>query len=461
MIFEDAKGKRWIKIKILFLISLLMLLAALSIHALNLYKIIDLPIIKTLTTNFFNVMKKMFIYYLFITTILGFFRMFILYFFCFRQLWRKKLLSEHRHINKDLFNQYRPRVTVIVPVYNEEIVISRTIKSLLKSDYPLAEILIIDDGSTDQTGAIILKEFAKERKVKLIEKINGGKSSALNLGLKRAIGEIIITIDADTVFHKSTISYLVESFSDPRVAAVSGNCKIGNKINYLTLWQHIEYVTSNNLDKRALEELNCITVVPGSNSAWRKSAMEEVGFYHNDTLAEDSELTLRILNAGYKINFDDRAVSYEECPETIKGFIKQRDRWSYGILQVAWKHKKNILTSSNKNLKYFAIPSLLFSYLLLLTAPLIDIIFIVALLTGTTSVYFFALLFYLTDFLNSFIAFRIGKEKMKPLIWIFVQRLGYRYLLAYVTWKAVIRALKGNRVGWRKLSRSGNNSFKL
>lgn len=460
MIFEDTKGNRWLKIKIIFFTSLLILLGALLIHALQLYKITNLPLINAIIIRFFNGLKSMLIYYLVITTVLGFFRMFVLFFFCFRQLRRKKILSTYRRENKDLFRRYRPRVTVIIPVYNEEIIIRRTIRSLLKSNYPLAEILIVDDGSTDRTAAIVSKYFSHFQKVKLIKKKNGGKSSALNLGIKRAIGDIIITIDADTIFPKSTISQLVESFSDPRVAAVSGNCKVGNKINYLTQWQHIEYVTSNNLDKRAFEEMNCITVVPGSNSAWRKSVIEEVGYYQDDTLAEDSELTLRILNAGYKITYDDRAISYEECPETISGFIKQRDRWSYGILQVAWKHKKNILMSSNKTLKYFAIPSLLFSYLLFLTSPLIDIIFIISLLSGTTSVYYFALLFYLTDFSNSFIAFKIGKENMKPLLWIFIQRIGYRYLLAYVTWKAVIKAFRGYREGWRKLNRSGNNLYK-
>lgn len=438
----------------------LLLLAAFSAYVLNMYKIINHPLTTAIDLYMIDAIITTFSTYLAITTVLSFLRMFILFFFCLRQLRRKKILREYQLVNKNLIKLFRPRVTVIVPVYNEEVVISRTIKALLKSDYPVAEILIVDDGSTDQTAAIVLKKFYQFKKVRLIRKKNGGKSSALNLGIVNATGDIIITIDADTIFQKSTISYLVEPFSDPRVAAVSGNCKIGNIVNQLTLWQHIEYVTSNNLDKRALEELNCITVVPGSNSAWRKSVIQNIGYYHHDTLAEDTELTLRILNAGHKIIYEDRAISFEECPENTKAFIKQRDRWSYGILQVAWKHKKNILASPNKTLKYFAIPSLLFSYLLFLTSPVIDIIFIGAILTGTTSVIFYALLFYLTDFLNSYIAFKIGKEKMKPLVWVFIQRIGYRYLLAYVTWKAVIKALRGQREGWRKLNRSGNNTYK-
>ena len=461
MIFEDKTGKRWFKIKLLFFLALFAFLISLSLYLLNLNKIIHLPIIHVIATNFIYIMKNIFISYLLITIVIGFLRMLIVFFFCFRQVRRKKILREYRTVNKHLTRKYRPTVSIIIPVYNEEVVIRRTLKALLNSNYRFTEILVIDDGSTDNTAIIIKEEFRRYPKVKLLQKSNGGKAAALNLGIHRALGDIIITIDADTIFHPATIPYLVENFSDPRVAAVTGNCKIGNIKNQLTKWQHIEYVTAQNLDKRALEELDCITVVSGSNSAWRKSVVKEVGDYHNDILAEDAELTLRILNAGHKIIYEDRAISYEECPETVKEFLKQRDRWSYGILQAAWKHKKNIYSSSNKKLKYFAVPSLIFSYLLLLTAPLVDILFIAALLSGTTTIYYFALLFYLIDTLNSFIAFKIGKEKMKPLIWIFFQRIAYRYLLGFVTWKAIILALRGNRVRWDKLERSGNNEFKV
>lgn len=461
MIFQDSTGKRWRKVKVVFGIGLLMLILFITLVMLHRYEVIKLPLLNEFTKQLYLVLKNVFIAYLFFTIVVGFIRMSIIIFFCFRHKRKIDILKEYRTFNKSHFRTFQPSVTVIIPMYNEEVVIQRTIKSILKSKYPIVEVLIIDDGSTDKTAEIATKMSSLFSKVKTIKKHNGGKASALNLGIKKAMGDIVITIDADTVFNKYTISHLVENFSDPRVAAVSGNCKIGNRINQLSLWQHIEYVTANQLEKRAFEELNCITVVPGSNSAWRKSVVIELGYYHNDTLAEDSELTLRILNAGYKIIYEDRAISYEECPETVHDFIKQRSRWSYGILQVAWKHKRNIVHSPNKTLKYFAVPSLLFSYLLLLTSPLIDVIFIIALLSGTSSIYFFALLFYLTDFLNSFIAFKIGKEKMKPLVWIFLQRIAYRYLLAYVTWASIIRALRGNEVGWRKLNRSGNNVYKV
>ena len=405
-------------------------------------------------------MKTIFVSYLFIAIVLGLLRMIIIFYFSFKQLRRKKILQEYNLINKPYLTVYKPKVSVVIPVYNEEVIISRTISAILKSDYPLTEILIIDDGSTDQTAAIVKKIYYYHPKVKVIQTENGGKASALNIGFQNAVGDIVITIDADTVFTPQTIAQLVKNFSDPRVAAVTGNCKIGNIKKPLTVWQHIEYVTVQNLEKRAFEEMDCITVVSGSNSAWRKSVVKQLDYYHHDTLAEDSELTIRILGANYKVIYDDEAVSYEECPETFKDFIKQRYRWSYGVLQTAWKHKKLILSSRNKALKYFAVPSLVFSYVLFLTTPLVDLIFVVAILSGTTSIYLFALLFYFIDTLNSLVAFKIGKEKMKPLLWVIVQRLVYRYLLGYVTWKALITALRGDRIGWGKLTRSGNNVYK-
>ncbi|MFS0574915.1 glycosyltransferase [Sporosarcina sp. 179-K 3D1 HS] len=459
MIFEDRTGKRWIIIKTFFLSGLLFVLGMLILYALHSYGVIFLPFISDLLSFVIATGKKVLIAYLLIAIAIGFLRMGFLIFYGIRQVRRDRILREYEKVNRYLIRIYQPDVTVLIPVFNEEVVIHRTVRAILASDYPITEILVIDDGSTDATADIVKREFRHERIVELIQKRNGGKASALNMGFQLASGDIIITIDADTIFQPETVSNLVRNFSDSRVAAVSGNCKIGNIRNQLTLWQHIEYVTANNLEKRAFEELNCITVVPGSNSAWRRRVVKQVGYFHHDTLAEDTELTLRLLNEGYKIIYDDRAISYEECPETVKDFIKQRYRWSYGILQTAWKHKRNILTSSNKSLKYFAVPSMLFSYLLYLTSPLIDFIFLAAFLSGTTSIYFYALLFYTTDVLNSVIAFKLGGEKMKPLVWVIFQRMGYRYLIAYVTWKTIIMALRGTSVGWNKLKRSGNNTY--
>ncbi|MFD1928478.1 glycosyltransferase [Sporosarcina siberiensis] len=454
-IFQDQTGKRWRRIKTIFFSSLLVIGAILSIDVLNHYQIIDVQMISNVNSSIFLIIKKMFIYYLIFALIIGVLRLLILFYFSFRH-WRK-----YKRGKKLDFDNQRLTVTVVIPASNEEVVIRKTVEAVLRSNYPIEEILVIDDGSKDFTAARVKQNFSDEPKVKLIRKKNGGKASALNIGFQKAVGDIVITIDADTVVRQTTIFHLVSHFGNPKIAAVSGNCKIGNIKNQLTLWQHIEYVTANNLEKRALHELDCITVVPGSNSAWRKQVVEEAGFFHNDTLAEDTDLTLRILNAGYRIVFDAEAISYEECPETAQEFLKQRFRWSYGIVQSLWKNRWEIIKSENKKLKYFAIPSMLFSYLLYLTSPIIDVLFIIALVLGVKSIYIYVLFFYLIDFLSSFYAFKLERENLKPLRWVIVQRIAYRYLIAYVTWKSFIVVLKGNGVGWVKSNRSGNNNYPL
>lgn len=418
MMFEDKTGKRGLIFKSGILFTFLLILTSLTLYLFELYGYLHLPHFKVTIDYLLQICTFIFISYLILAIVLGFIRMLILFYFVNKQLNRKKIIREYLHANQRSIRPYLPFVSVIIPIYNEEVVIKRTITSILKCDYPFIEILIIDDGSTDNSSSIIKNNFSKYHNVHYIYKENGGKASALNLGIKKAVGNIIVTIDADTIFTGTTINHLVNPFSDPLVAAVSGNCKVGNVKNQLTLWQHIEYVTSNNLDKRGFEEIGSITVVPGSNSAWRKSFLIEVGGFADDTLAEDTDLTFKALEAGYKIIYEDRAISYEETPENIMDFLKQRFRWSYGIIQVIWKHRKTILHSNNKALKYFAVPSLLFNYLVLLTIPLADIAFIFALVHGSMSIFLFVLIFYFIDFLYSCIAFRIEKENLRPLCWV-------------------------------------------
>lgn len=455
-VFQDRTGKRWRKLKFFFFTILLLVYTIILIYILNIYQDDVYRFVHFVVSNLLIGLRHILIVYLMSAIIIGAVRLFILLIFSHRQTRKRKI--QRKYAESMGLSKYNPTVTVIIPVYNEEVVIKKTVSAILQSSYPLQEILVIDDGSTDDTATVVEKEFYFSDKVKVIRKENGGKSSALNLGFRKAMGEIIITIDADTVFTKQTISSLIAHFRDPKVAAVSGNCRIGNIFNQLTLWQHIEYVTANNLERRACEELNIITVVPGSNSAWRKKAVVEVGYYDTDTLAEDTDVTIKILNKGYTIIYDDQAISYEECPEDVGAFLKQRFRWSYGILQCTWKHRWNILKSENKVLKYFS-ASMLFSYLLYLTSPLIDIIFLIALLTGSKTILLFVLLFYLSDMLAPAYALKVEGVSLKPLLFIFVQRLAYRYLIAYVTWKTVVTALKGGNVGWGKLKRSGNNTF--
>ena len=295
---------------------------------------------------------------------------------------------------------FTPFVSVVIAAYNEEKVIRKTVDSILSSNYPAFEVLIIDDGSKDDTAVVVQENYAKHPLVRLIKKTNGGKSSAVNLGFKEANGEIVVALDADTLIAENAISLLVNHFKNENVAAVSGNVKVGNKGNLLTNWQHIEYVTGFNLERRAFAALNCITVVPGAIGAWRKTAVEEAGYFQEDTLAEDTDITLTLLRQGKKIEFEEKAYAYTEVPEDIKSLAKQRYRWVYGTLQCLWKHRDALFNKKHNSLGFIALPNMwLFQYIYQTISPIADILFILALFNPhpeRAAIGF--ILFYLLDF---------------------------------------------------------------
>jgi peptidoglycan-N-acetylglucosamine deacetylase len=353
---------------------------------------------------------------------------------------------------------FTPFVSVVIAAYNEEKVICKTVDSILSSDYPAFEILIVDDGSKDETAVVVEETYANHPLVRLIKKTNGGKSSAVNLGFKEANGDIVVALDADTLIAENAISLLINHFKDENVAAVSGNVKVGNKGNLLTNWQHIEYVTGFNLERRAFAALNCITVVPGAIGAWRQSAVEEAGYFQEDTLAEDTDITLTLLRQGKKIEFEEKAYAFTEVPEDIKSLAKQRYRWVYGTLQCLWKHRDALFNKKHNSLGYIALPNMwLFQYIYQTISPIADILFIIALFNPhpERAVIGFVL-FYLLDFLTSLYAFRLEKESPKPLVSLFLQRILYKQLMTYVVIKSIFSAIKGVTVGWGKLKRKGN-----
>ncbi|WP_226036115.1 polysaccharide deacetylase family protein [Aquibacillus saliphilus] len=371
---------------------------------------------------------------------------------------KKRTSARHQAVKE----QSNPFVSVIIPAYNEENVINKTIESILKSNDQNLEVLVVDDGSKDQTSLAVSRMYDADKKVFLFQKTNGGKASAINLGIRKAKGDIFIAIDADTVVSPDSISMLIRHFSDKNIAAVSGNVRVGNKKNLLTSWQHIEYVTGFNLEKRAFATLKCVPVVPGAIGAWRKQVVEDLGYFTDDTLAEDTDMTLKIIREGYKVEIDEQAYAYTEAPATIRDFLKQRFRWTYGTLQCFWKHKKAVGGIKHKSLGFIALPNmLLFQFIVPFFAPLIDLLFILGILTGAAekSLLIFAS-YFLIDFLVCFVAFRMEKLSFKPLLLLFLQRIFYRYLLVWVTWKSFFAALKGTQVGWGKLKRSGNMKVK-
>ncbi len=361
-------------------------------------------------------------------------------------------------------------VSVLIPAYNEAKVIAASISKILASEHANVNVIVIDDGSTDGTSDVVNACFAADPRVRLIQTPNGGKARAVNIGLSHAEGDIVVALDADTQFEPQTISRLVRWFSDAKVGAVAGNAKVGNRLNMLTRWQALEYVTAQNLERRALAVLGCITVVPGAVGAWRREALVKLGGFPSNTLAEDQDLTIMIQRAGYKVLFDQDAVAWTEAPDTISGLAKQRFRWAFGTLQCLWKHRRVNLNPRYGSLGLIALPQVwLFQIVLALLSPLVDLALVVQVVRTLTdylqhgeqfnsgnlaiTLSYYAV-FMSVDLAASAIAFVLEKgEDRKLLWWLVLQRFGYRQIMYYVVVKSVLRALQGHTVGWGKLER--------
>ena len=362
---------------------------------------------------------------------------------------------------------YAPTVSVIIAAYNEAKVVNKTIATLLDSDYPNLDILVVDDGSQDGTATVVSAAYGGAPRVTVIEKPNGGKASALNLGIKQCRGEIIVALDADTVFARDTVGKLVRHFADPAVGAVSGNVKVGNRRNPLTIWQAVEYITSQNFDRRAFDLLNCITVVPGAVGAWRKDAVILAGLYSSQTLAEDTDLTFKIRKLGYRISTDNEALAYTEAPDTLKDLAKQRFRWAFGTLQCLWKHRAALFNPRYGTFGTVAMPSLwIYQIGFQAIAPVVDLTIVWSLIyshciapntshQNASMLIGYWALFSAVEVLGAYVAFRLDKEDKKLLVWLLLQRFVYRQLMYYVIVKSLVFAVRGSLVGWGKLERKG------
>jgi len=363
-------------------------------------------------------------------------------------------------------------VSVLIPAYNEEKVIAATVERILASDYHNLEILVIDDGSLDRTAEVIRQRFAGETRVKLISIANGGKAHALNTGLLQASGAVVVALDADTQFNTDTISRLVRWFADPEVGAVAGNAKVGNRINMITRWQALEYIVAQNLERRALSALDTITVVPGAVGAWRRETLVKLGGFPADTLAEDQDLTIAIQTQGYRALFDTSAIAWTEAPATFRGLGRQRFRWSFGTLQCLWKYRRITFNPRFGELGLVALPQVwLFQIILTTLAPVADLLLVWQLIgqgiayrqhgaeftdTDLKLIGIYYLIFIAVDLLAALVGFLMERrEDWRLLLWLPLQRFGYRQLMYYVVLRSIATALRGPFVGWGKLERHG------
>ncbi|MGD0825163.1 MAG: glycosyltransferase [Terriglobales bacterium] len=387
-------------------------------------------------------------------------------------------LRSHVYGTPEQIAAYRPQVAVLIPAYNEEKVIERTIQGALDSDYPNLRVIVIDDGSKDRTLEIARRAFAAEAaagRVLILTKPNGGKAEALNFGLEHiGAAEIFVGIDADTIIAPDAIARMVPHFLNPKVAAVAGNAKVGNRVNLWTRWQALEYITSQNFERRALNTMGAVSVVPGAIGAWRTELVREAGGYHIDTVAEDADLTMALLRSGYRVEYEDMALAFTEAPTSANALMRQRFRWSFGILQSVFKHKG--VFARKGALGFVALPNILiFQILLPLVSPFIDVMFVVGVIwyfiqkhfhpesTDPASfqrllIFFFA--FLVIDFLASALAFALERRQPEAredawlLSQVWLQRFAYRQVFSVVLFRTLKRAIQGRPFAWDKLERT-------
>jgi cellulose synthase/poly-beta-1,6-N-acetylglucosamine synthase-like glycosyltransferase/peptidoglycan/xylan/chitin deacetylase (PgdA/CDA1 family)/spore germination protein YaaH len=376
------------------------------------------------------------------------------------------ILAIRQYTENRSFTKYRSRLTkmqlqpvsIIVPAYNEEVTVIKTIQSLLKTEYKHFEIIFVDDGSKDKTYDMVYAAYGDNPRVMVLTKPNGGKASALNFGITHASHDFVVCIDADTQLKDDAIYHLMTYFTDDEIGAVAGTVKVGNEGNIITRWQSIEYITSQNMDRRAFDLINSITVVPGAIGAFRKSAVFQAGGFTTDTLAEDCDLTMRILKKGYIIKNCAEAIAYTEVPETLNALLKQRFRWSFGVIQSFWKNRSALF---NKKYKFFGMVGmpniLIFQIVLPLFSPLADLFMVMGLFGDKPMrIVIYYVIFVLVDFIVGTIAFWMEKEDYRKLVYIIPQRFVWRQLMYYILFKSLRKALKGELSTWGVLKRTGN-----
>lgn len=359
------------------------------------------------------------------------------------------------------------RVCVALAAYNEEPVIERTLRSIMSSTWPICEIVVVDDGSTDRTAAVIRRVAHEDPRVILVRKLNGGKAAALNDAMARATGDIVVTLDADTIIEPATIGNLVRHFTLPgneRLGGVAGVVKVGNrKTNLLTRWQALEYLTQIGIERSAQDALGAIMIVPGACAAWRREAIIEAGGYSRDTLAEDCDLALTLHERGWRVTQDDEAYSFTEAPQTTDDLLAQRTRWSYGTIQALAKHRLLLFNRKHKALGWFVLPN----YLATLVVPFLFIPFVAVttMLAIQTEGVWMALeyfgLFVLLQVGIAAIGIRLMHEDRKHLWLVPIYRVVYEPLRAYLLYTSFAAAMKGRRMGWNKLVRTGSMDSRL
>jgi len=359
---------------------------------------------------------------------------------------------------------YYPFISIIVPVFNEGKVINESIQSLLNLDYPSYEIIIVNDGSSDNTSEVAEKlvGFQQGRnsmvKVSLINKPNGGKSKALNAGIQYSEADFVLCMDGDSQLSSNCLRMGIRHFIDPSVGAVAGNVKVENRRKFLTDLQALEYVEGLNLARSAQGFARSVNIIPGPIGIFRKRALRDAGYYSSDTFAEDADLTLKILAAGWKINYEPNSIAYTEAPVKLHQLLKQRYRWTRGILQAIRKHKKHIY---NPTLNFNNTIILWGMFYEALVWPAMNIFanlffIIVALFYGMSSLVFFWWLgIMVLDMMSALYCVAAEKEAFRLVPYSVIYRLVFILVIDITKAMATIEEFLGIQMTWGKLERVG------
>ncbi len=361
----------------------------------------------------------------------------------------------------------RPSVTVLVPAFNEAPVIEKTLLALVACSPRPDRIIVLDDGSTDDTTDVVrrmmtrIREHVTTRDFIHLEMLpNGGKAKALNVGTRLADTDVVLVIDADTAVDPSIIEHLALHFRDPRVGAVAGNVKVGNRRNFFAALQTLEYIIALNLDRRAQDTARVMAVVPGAAGAFRRSALVDAGGYPSDTLVEDADLTQALLRDGWRIPYEPAAIAWTEAPQSLNDVIKQRRRWSFGTIQVVNKHKHAILEPKAGVLGLVGLPWMLLTQVALpVLGPIADVYLVYLVLIGARSQAIGILgLAFVADIALSIVAVAVDRESPSMVLLAPLLRLIWRPLQLWIVACSALRFARGEDESWRQITR--HNSVK-
>jgi cellulose synthase/poly-beta-1,6-N-acetylglucosamine synthase-like glycosyltransferase len=359
---------------------------------------------------------------------------------------------------------YFPFVSIIVPVFNEARVIRDSIASLLKLNYSNYEIVIVNDGSTDSTKEVAesLVGYRKGKlsdiKVSLINQPNGGKSRALNTGIKHSKAEIILCMDGDSQLAPESVRLAVRHFEDPGIGAVAGNVKVLNRNKFLTDLQALEYIEGLNMARSAQSYIRLVNIIPGPIGIFRKKAIVESGYYSNDTFAEDADLTLKILANGWKIYYEPASISYTEAPASLQQLLKQRYRWTRGIIQSIRKHKHLMINPSINFGDTFILWTMFYEALIW---PAMNIAANLFFIIAAVAFGFSYLIFFwwaglaLLDLITALYCIAVEKEEFRLVAYAIIYRMFFILIIDICKAMSTIEEFLGIKMTWGKLDRVG------